>query len=80
MLWKKLRAVEAELERVKAERDEWRHEAESRMELEQNAPEMEARLDKALTALREIENRTGASSHSPGEVARAAIAEIEGEA
>jgi len=61
-----LDSLAAELERVKAERDEWRNEAESRMEMEQNAPEAEARLDKALGLARTLKMGQFATAHPDG--------------
>lgn len=65
----------AELERVKAERDgalRWR------TEIANTAAEFEARLDKALTALRWYADVLHANGSS-GDLARKTIAEIEGE-
>jgi len=69
------------LERVKAERDE----AQQRLHGERNlVPTVQARLDKALAALRECADASSAygvaEQGGAREIARAAIAEIEGEA
>jgi len=86
------------LERVKAERDDlarqldrvddalaWKGTGEGRVSMALRGKVAEARLDKALSALREIaEGRVpstyGARLHAARARARAAIAEIEGEA
>jgi hypothetical protein len=78
--WREREGTEAraEVERVKAERDEWRATAETESRWQ---AELQARLDRALAALREI---TSVSTADPlvrdvQAIARAAIAEIEGE-
>jgi len=64
-----------ELERVKAERDGWHGRA---LDAEEHKRVKQARLDTALSALREI---AAMQSWSAMQIrARAAIAEIEGEA
>jgi hypothetical protein len=70
-------AAEADLERVKAERDvlfkgDW-------AALNLRVEMAEARLDKALSALREIAGHPLYAGHPFQEIARAAIAEIEGD-
>jgi hypothetical protein len=65
--------VEAELERVKTERDEME-------KLMIRSHDFVARYDKALTALREIAENTPRFAPSPERIARDCLAEIEGEA
>jgi len=74
-----MQAAEAELERVKAERD---HLGRSAQDGWQAHADEEARLDKALAALREIETDAteGYSAKQLGELAARRRAEIEGEA
>ena len=80
-----LTSLAAELERVKAERDGFRDEA---AEQQMRWLDEQARLDKALAALREIDKmeRTSGYRSLPeapvdfARIARAAIAEIGGEA
>jgi hypothetical protein len=84
-----LEAAEAELERVKIERDE-AHLALSKIGWKKQPYWMpgsgsaEARLDEALAALRKLRDATEWESEADGravrQIARAAIAEIEGEA
>jgi len=87
-----LDSLAAELERVKAERDAAQRMADHMMELDgpsawgiaraekELAQQTQARLDKALSALREIAGPFGAEWPDAQDRARAAIAEIEGEA
>jgi vacuolar-type H+-ATPase subunit I/STV1 len=77
-----VRRLEAELERVKAERDEAR--ASIKTIIKEDGvvvSRQRERLDKALTALREIEQYEDGSKgvEHCSDIARAAIAEIEGE-
>lgn len=84
-------ALRGRLEAAERERDEWRHEAESRMEIEQNAPAAEARVAALEEALRELDanghewfvNDDGSEGKHldpcPGCLARAAL-RVEGDA
>jgi hypothetical protein len=79
------RALKAELERVKAERDEAR--ASIKTIIKEDgvvASRQAARLNRALAALRKLRDATEWESEADGravrQIARAAIAEIEGEA